>query len=192
MDRRRFLVIPLAGTLATSLAAWAPPVGRPPRIGVIGEASASSGYLDGFRQGLRELGYSDGKNIVVEYRYAHGLIDRVGHLAAELIRDGVDVLVVGGTVSAQSTKAVTTVIPIVFALAGDPIGSGLVASLARPGGNATGLSNLGWELSGKQLEMLRMAAPRISRVGVLYNPESSANRLGLEARGRRPRPSEYR
>jgi putative ABC transport system substrate-binding protein len=180
MDRRRFMLASPIAVLAAPLAAWAQQVGKPPRIGLIAEASASSAYLNGFRQGLRELGYRDGENIVVEYRYTHGLTDQVRALAAELIRLDVDILVVGGTVSAQSAKAVTATVPIVFALAGDPVGSGLVASLARPGGNATGLSNLAGELVGKQLEILKAAVPRISRIGVLYNPGSSSNRVGLD------------
>ena len=179
MDRRRFLLTSLAGALAAPLAE-AQQVRRPPKIGVIGEASATTtAYLAGFREGLSELGYREGQNIVVEYRYAHGLIDRVRQLAAELVRLDVEVLVVGGTASAQAAKAVTTTVPIVFVLAGDPVGSGLVISLAQPGGNATGLSNLAGELSGKLLEILKSAAPRMSRVSVLYNPASSSNRSGL-------------
>jgi len=157
--------------------AEAQPAGRLPRVGVIWETSTTPSPATGFRQGLRELGYTEGQNIVVEDRHAAGRLDQVPKLAAELIGLGVDVLVVGGTVSAQSTKAVTSTVPIVFTLAGDPVGSGLVASLARPGGNATGLSNLTAELSGKQLEILKAALPHVSRIGVLYNPVNPANRV---------------
>jgi ABC-type uncharacterized transport system substrate-binding protein len=140
-----------------------------PRIGVIGERSSSDPFLAAFRQGLGELGYTEGQNIVTEYRYAHGALDRVPRIAAELVRERVRVLVVGGTVSAQSAKAVTATVPIVFALAGDPVASGLVDSLAHPGGNATGLSNFVPEMSAKQLELLKAAAPQVSRVAILYN-----------------------
>jgi putative ABC transport system substrate-binding protein len=180
MDRRRFLLTSLAGAFAVPLAAGAQQTGKVARIGLIGETVPTSSYLAGFGQGLRELGYVEGRNIVVEYRYAHGLLNRVPALVSELIRLDVSVLVVGGTISAQAAKRVTTTVPIVFVLAGDPVGSGLVASLARPGGNATGLSNLVTELSGKQLEIIKAAVPRASRVGVLYNPLSAANRSALE------------
>jgi putative ABC transport system substrate-binding protein len=149
---------------------------------VIWEASATtaSAGKTAFRQGLRELGYTEGQNILVEDRHADGRLDQVPKLAAELIALGVDVLVVGGTIAARSTRAATSTIPIVFTLAGDPVGSGLVASLAQPGGNATGLSNLTSELSGKQLEILKAARPQVSRIGVLYNPVNPANRVALE------------
>ena len=120
--------------------------------------------------GLRELGYTEGQNLVIEFRPTYGVLDRVSELARELIRLPVDVLVVGGTVSTQLAKAETTTVPIVFALTGDPVGSGLVANLARPGGNATGMSTLQLELSAKQLELLKAIAPRIVRIAVLYNP----------------------
>ena len=162
------------GLLTAPLAAQAQRPSKVPRVGVIAEGSPTDSRLAPFRQGLRELGYVEGENIVIEYRYAHGALDRAPKLAAELLRLNLDVLVVGGTVSAQSAKAVTTTVPIVFTLAGDPVGSGLVASLARPGGNATGLSNLSSELSGKQLELLKAAVPQVSRVTVLYNPVNPA------------------
>ena len=165
--------------------AEAQPTGRLPRVGVIWETSATtaSPARTAFRQGLRELGYTEGQNILVEDRHAGGRLDQISTLAAELIALGVDVLVVGGTIAARSTKAITSTIPIVFTQAGDPVSSGLVASLARPGGNATGLSNLTSELSGKQLEILKAARPQVSRIGVLYNPVNPANRVALaEAR----------
>jgi ABC-type uncharacterized transport system substrate-binding protein len=163
------------GLLVTPLAAEAQPARRVPRIGVLGELSPADPFLAAFRQGLRELGYIEGQNVVVEYRYAHGVVERFPELAAELIRLNVEVLLVGGAVAARSAKAQTKTVPIVFVLPGDPVGSGLVASLARPGGNATGTSTLLPELSRKQLELLKTAAPRISRVTVLYN---SAGRPG--------------
>lgn len=152
-----------------------------PRIGVIGEFSPTHPFLAAFRQGLRELGYTEGENIVIEYRQTQGALDRTSGFAAELIRLNVDVLVVGGTVSARSAKAQTTAVPIVFTTVGDPVGSGLVASLARPGGNATGLSVLlSPELSGKHLDLLKAAVPRVSRVAVLYNPANPAARAALD------------
>src|SRR5678815_3910193 len=117
--------------------------------------SPADPFLAAFRQGLRELGYAEGKTIVVEYRYAHGMVDRVPEIVAELIRLKVDLLMVGGAAAARAAKAQTTTVPIVFALPGDPVGSGLVASLAHPGGNATGTSPLLPELSRKQLELLK-------------------------------------
>jgi putative ABC transport system substrate-binding protein len=165
-----FVVALALSIVAAPLDADAQQAGKVPRVGVIGETSPTDSFLVAFRQGLRELGYIEGRSIVIEYRYAHGALDQAPKLAAELIRLEVDVLMVGGTIAAQSAKALTTTVPIVFALAGDPVGSGLVASLARPGGNATGMSNLVPELSGKQLELLKAAVPQVSRVTVLYNP----------------------
>jgi len=179
MKRRTFISGTTLGLLGVPLAVGAQQPRKVPRVGVIGEGSPTDSGNAPFRQGLRELGYVEGQSVVIEDRYAHGVIDRVPNLAAELIRLGVDVLVVGGTVSAQSAKAVTTTVPIVFTQAGDPVGSGLVASLARPGGNATGLSNLTSELGGKQLELLKAAVPQISRVTVLYNPGNPAAGPGL-------------
>lgn len=157
-----------------SLVTEAEPAGNVPRVGVIGEFSPTHPFVAAFRQGLRELGYIEGQSIVVEYRHAHGALDRVPNLAVELIRLKVDVLVVGGTESAQLVRAQTTTVPIVFVTSGDPVGSGLVASLARPGGNATGMSILSPELSRKQLELLKAAVPQVSRVAVLYNPVNPA------------------
>jgi putative ABC transport system substrate-binding protein len=141
---------------------------------MINEFTATHRFVAAFQQGLREHGYIDGKNIAVEYRHAHGVLDRVSDFAIELIGLKVEVLVVGGTISAQMTKAQTTTVPIVFATSGDPVSSGVVASLARPGGNATGISILSPELSGKQLELLKTAVPKALRVGVLYNPVNPA------------------
>lgn len=164
------------------MAAAAPTRGqeRVPRIGLIGEQSAADPFVAAFREGLHDLGYVEGRNVVVDLQYAQGALDRVPRLAAELIRRKVDVLVVGGTVSAQSAGKATTSVPIVFALAGDPVGSGLVSSLGHPGGNITGISNLSPGLLPKQLELLRAAAPRVSRVGILYNPANPATTPALE------------
>jgi putative ABC transport system substrate-binding protein len=151
-----------------------------PRVGIIIERLEPDPYLGTFRAALQELGYVDGRNVHIEYRYGRDIIGRSGKVAAELLRLPVDVIVVGGTVSARAAKAETTTVPIVFVLAGDPVGSGLVASLARPGGNATGLSNVVAELGGKQLELLRSAAPSIKRVGVVLNPDNAASLVALK------------
>ena len=144
------------GLLLVPLVAEAQQGTKVHRVGVLSERSPTDLYVTAFSQGLRALGYTENQNIIVEYRYAHGITDRFPDLLAELIRLKVDVLVVGGTVATRSAKAQTTTVPIVFTLAGDPVGSGLVASLARPDGNVTGLSNIA-ELSEKQLELLKEA-----------------------------------
>ena len=140
-----------------------------PRIGFLGGSppSAVLARVDTFRQGLRELGYVEGKNIVIEYRYAEGKLDRLPALVAELLRLKVDVIVTGGPQVTRSAKEATVTIPIVMGFDDDPVGSGFVASLARPGGNITGLSTLAPEISGKQLELLKEIVPKLSRVGVL-------------------------
>jgi putative ABC transport system substrate-binding protein len=122
----------------------------------------------------------EGENIVIEQRYANGVPDRLPGLAAELVRLTVDVIVVGGTLDAKAAKAATTAIPIVFSIAGDPVGSGLVVSLARPGGNITGLSNLQGELGGKRLQLLKEAVPHASRIAVLINPANPTNAVDLQ------------
>jgi putative ABC transport system substrate-binding protein len=140
-----------------------------PRIGILRGTfpSTNSARIEAFRQGLRELGYVEGKNIVIELRYAEGKLDRLPALAAELVRLKVDVIITGGPSPTLSAKRATSTIPIVMALDDDPVGSGFAASLARPGGNITGLSTLDPELSGKQLELLTEIVPKLSRVGVL-------------------------
>ena len=141
-----------------------------PRIGFLSGGSptpTSPARYEVFRQGLGKLGYVEGKNIVIEYRWAEGKLDRFPALAAELVRLKVDVIVTWGPTATLSAKEATNTIPIVFAFDSDPIGNGFVASLARPGGNITGLSTLAPELSGKQLELLKEIVPRLSRVAVL-------------------------
>ena len=160
MPRLAVALLSLAlGLLITPLAAEAQPTGKVHHIGVLLRGSPQSRGLEAIRQGLRDLGYVEGQNLVIEARYAQGIHDRLPALAAELVRRNVAVIVVDGTATAMVAKAATTTIPIVFTLAGDPVGSGLVASLARPGGNVTGLSNLTGELSGKQLQLLKEAVP---------------------------------
>ena len=155
--------------------------GKVPRIAYLSAASAFSQVtqLDAFRQGLRELGYTKGNNIVIEERYADGKRDRLSEFAAELVRLKVDVIVTGGPTVTRFAKAATSTIPIVMAFDIDPVGSGFVASLAHPGGNITGLSSLGPELSGKQLELLKEIVPRLSRVAVLGNSTQPGNAPSL-------------
>jgi ABC-type uncharacterized transport system substrate-binding protein len=139
-----------------------------PRIGFLGATSLStiSARLEAFRKGLRDLGYVEGKNIVVEYRWAEGKIERLPDLATELVRLKVDVIVSGGSAVTRLAKEATNTIPIVMAFDIDPVASGFVASLARPGGNITGLATLYPEISGKRLELLREIVPKLSHVAV--------------------------
>jgi putative ABC transport system substrate-binding protein len=148
-----------------------------PRIGYLTVASlfANVARVEAFRQGLHDLGYVEGKNIVIEWRSAEGKFERQGELAAELVRLKVDVIVSSGPTMTRAAKEATATIPIVMAQDTDPVGNGFVASLARPGGNITGLSVLSPELSGKQLELLKEIVPKLSRVAVLGNSNEPAN-----------------
>jgi putative ABC transport system substrate-binding protein len=137
--------------------------------------SASASRVQAMQQGLRELGYVEGKNIVIEQRYAEGKPDRVPALAAELVRLKVDIIVTAGPLPTRAAKEATVTIPIVMSNEGDPVGTGFIASLARPGGNITGLSNLAPELSGKRLELLKEIVPRLSRVAVFGTSNQASN-----------------
>jgi putative tryptophan/tyrosine transport system substrate-binding protein len=139
-----------------------------PRIGLLVPSSSDSPRRDAFLQGLRDLGYVEGKNIAIEYRYTEGELDRLPDLAAELVRLNVDVIVTAAISSVRAAKKATATIPIVFASVGDAVDSGLVSSLARPGGNATGLTFLAPELDGKRLELLKEAFPKVTRVAFLW------------------------
>jgi putative ABC transport system substrate-binding protein len=154
--------------LAISHSAEAQQAKKVPRIGFLGAASASvaAGTIEAFRQGLRELGYVEGKNIIIDWRHHEGKLDRLPALATELVRLKVDVIITSGPPSTRAAKEATTTIPIVMAQDRDPVGSGFVASLARPGGNITGLSRLAPELSGKQVELLKQIVPKLSRLAV--------------------------
>ena len=152
-----------------------------PRIGFLMATSpGADSRVEGFRQGLRELGYMEGKNITIEWRYAEGKEDRVPKLTAELVQLNVEIIVTDGTNVTRAAKNATKTIPIVMASDADPVGNGFVASLARPGGNVTGLVNLLAGLSGKRLELLKEAIPGISRVGVLWNPENPSSVSGFK------------
>jgi putative tryptophan/tyrosine transport system substrate-binding protein len=155
------IVIVALAILVAPLAAMAQPAVHVPRIGLLhsGSPATSQSHSDAFRQGLRDLGYLEGQNIVLEDRWAGGNPERLPALAAELVRLPVDVIVTGGTVGVQAAKHATTTIPIVAGGAGDLVGSGLVASLARPGENITGLTDISPELTGKQVELLKEVVP---------------------------------
>ena len=161
------LIAPLAGD--------AQPLAKFARIGVLTLAVAPSTPLaEAFRQGLREHGYVEGQNLAFEYRYAEGRADRLPALAAELVRLKVDVIVTESNMAALAAKRATETIPIVMAIAGDPVKAGVVGSLARPGGNVTGLTLMHPELSGKRLQLLKEAVPRIALVAVIWNPTDPA------------------
>jgi ABC-type uncharacterized transport system substrate-binding protein len=165
--------------LAVAVIAEAQQAKKIPRIGFLGSLSASSSSdlirTEAFLQGLRELGYVDGKNIVIEYRYADGKLGRLPGLAAELVNLKVDILVARGAPAAHAAKNATSTIPIVMGNAADPVGTGLVASLARPGGNITGLSDFNSGVITKRLELLKEVVPTVSRVAVLLNPANPTN-----------------
>jgi putative ABC transport system substrate-binding protein len=168
---RKFVVFVLATTLLTTVSfAKAQQTKKIPRIGFLGGGSSSTHKvpLDAFRQGLRELGYIEGQNIAIEYRYAEGKAERFADLAAELVRLRLDVIVTAGTQVTLAVKQASSTIPIVVGGAGDLVGAGLVASLARPGGNVTGSTNIDPDLSAKRLELLKESFPKLSRVAVLY------------------------
>jgi putative ABC transport system substrate-binding protein len=154
---------------ALSLPVQAQQTGKVPRVGWLTAAplSAMANRAEAFRQGLHELGYVEGKNIIIDWRFAEGRLDRLSGLIAELVSLKVEVIVTGGGTVTRAAKEATTTIPIVMGFDNDPVGSGFVASLARPGGNITGLSSLAPEISGKQLELLKESVPRLSRVAVL-------------------------
>jgi putative tryptophan/tyrosine transport system substrate-binding protein len=175
---RRDTVLALLALGAAPFAAEAQQAAKVARIGYLATNPASNPHLrEAFRQGLRDLGYVEGRNLVIEYRDAEGKVERLPALAAELVALKVDVIVTeGSTLAARVAKEATRTIPIVFAGVGDPVESGLVTSLARPGGNVTGLSSLGPELVGKRLELLKQAVPGVDRVAVLWLPGALGER----------------
>ena len=180
MDRLTFLLVTGAVLLAAPLAAQVPQAGSGPRVGFLFyRAPGRSPELDAFRQGLRDLGYIEGQNVTIEYRFASGQLGRLPELAAELVRLKPDVILAPGTPASLAAKRATSTIPIVFAGVADAVGSGLVATLARPGGNATGLTSISAALGGKRLELLKVLVPKATRVAVLYNPTDQSNVLVL-------------
>jgi len=193
---RRELLVALGGAAAAwPLAARAQQSGRLRTIGFLGPNthSAASEWVAALVKRLRELGWTEGRTITIEYRWAEGREERFAEIAAELVRLKADVIVTSGTQAVMASKNATSVIPIVFATAGDPVGSGLVASLARPGGNVTGLATLANELAGKRLELLREVVPSLRQLAIMGNVgnpyitlelgevRAAARMLGLEA-----------
>ena len=194
MRRREFITL-LGGAAAVwPLAARAQQAAKLPTIGFLGQTTLSGGseWVAAFVQRLHELGWNEGRTIAIEYRWAEGREERFAELAAELVRLKVDIIVTSGTPAVMASKQATSVIPIVFATAGDPVGNNLVASLARPGGNVTGLSILAADLAGKRLELLREAVPGLRRLAIMGNVgnpftvlemgevQAAARTLGLE------------
>jgi len=191
-SRRVFLGSLAGGLFAGSEIVQAQPTGKVYRIGYLSPSSPPlvsrtppaqpSRYTEAFRQGLRELGWVEGQNVVIEYRFVEGQFERLPDLAAELARLQVDVIVAIPTPAAVAAKIATATIPIVMITAGAPVGLGLIASLARPGGNVTGLSySVGMETSGKSLELLRATVPKIRRVAVLSNPGNPARAVAISS-----------
>jgi putative ABC transport system substrate-binding protein len=176
MNRRTFLCGLALGALGAPLASEAQPAAKIARIGYLGPVSPSAGarLLESFRQGLRELGYVEGQNILIDYRWADGRPDRFPALAAELTQLRVDAIVTYNNPAVAALQQATRTIPIIVANMGDPVGSGFVSSLARPGGNITGFSGLSEELSRKWVELLREAVPRVSRIAVLTVSQTPA------------------
>ena len=177
--RRRFLIALGAGVLAVPRGSLAQQQSKVARIGFLSYASRQSsldtGRYDAFIQGMSELGYVEGKNFIIEARFADGKPERLSALAAELVRLKVDVIVATGTPVYRTLKHATTTIPVVITLTFDPVGDGWAASMARPGGNMTGLAISAADLGPKLLELLKAAAPKVSRVAVLLQPENPAH-----------------
>jgi putative tryptophan/tyrosine transport system substrate-binding protein len=176
-----FLGYPLAAllfTLCPSAEAQQPT--KTPWIGYLSATSRSTARIEAFRQGLRELGYVEGKNIVIEWRFADGKADQLSGFAAELVRLKLNVIVSGGSTATRATREATSTIPIVMSQDNDPVGNGFVFSLARPGGNITGLATLGSELSGKRLELLKEIVPKLSRVAVFGSTTNPGNAQSLK------------
>ncbi len=182
------------GLLATSLGVQAQPGGKTGRIGILSNErnDRSSVNMRAFLEGLRDLGWTEGRNLVLEYRFAEGRFERLPELAAQLVRLDVDVIFAPSSTHVRAARQATTSVPIVFAIHNDPIGTGDVASLARPGGNITGLTQIATDLTPKQIELLREAVPGLRRLAILWNPTTpshgpslpvatqTARRLGLE------------
>ncbi len=168
----------LSIVLTASSAVDAQPFTKAVRVGYLSTSPLPAD--EGFRQGLRELGYLEGQNLSIEYRWSEGKTDRFPALAADLARLKVDVIVVVGTPAALAAKSATGTIPVVMAAVGDPVATGLVSSLGRPGGNVTGLSVVHAELEGKRVELLKEMLPRLRRMGVLWNPANQASAVGLK------------
>ena len=184
MATRRHVLLALgAGAVAAPLAVFSQNQPRVWQVGFLAADSASTRLYASFRQGMRELGYVEGKTCVIQARFAEGKYDRLPVLAQELLRAKVDVIVAGTTLGVQAAKKATTSVPIVMVAIPDPIGEGFVASLSRPGGNITGLTTIVTEASAKHVELLRGVIPHLSRIAVLINPTNPSDALILEQVG---------
>jgi putative ABC transport system substrate-binding protein len=185
MDRRRFLLTSLAGALGMPRIAEGQQAGKVYRIGFLGATSALQykPYVEAMRQGLNDLGYVEGRNMTIDYRWADGRYERLGSLAVELARLKVDVIVTHGAPASQAAKRATTTIPIVMAVVGNPEEIGLVQSLARPGGNITGSSFMFAEVNAKRVQLLKDAVPGLRRVAALSNADNAAHVSVLAAMG---------
>jgi putative ABC transport system substrate-binding protein len=181
MNRRRFLVASVVAALAAPLALGAQQPASRWRIGVLFVLLSPTGKeAQAFRQGLRDAGYIEGRDVVIEWRSANGDYGRLPQLAADLIARKVDVIVADTTQATQAARSVTSTIPIVMSIVADPVGSGVVANLSQPGGNITGLSIMLAELSAKRLQLLKDAMPRLTRVAALWNPPTAYHAKALE------------
>jgi putative ABC transport system substrate-binding protein len=176
MRRREFIALLGVATASLPLAARAQQGGKVSRIGYLGSSSPSlePHYVEAFRRKLRDLGHVEGENIVIEYRWGEGQDDRLPNLAIELVGLKPDVIVTTGTPGGLAAMQATRTIPIVMASSADPVSAGLITSLARPGGNVTGVTILGAELEGKRLEFLKRAIPALARAAVIWNPNNPA------------------
>jgi putative ABC transport system substrate-binding protein len=179
VKRREFITL-LGAAAAWPVAARAQPK-KTPTVGFLGASTpaAAGPWVAAFAQRLRELGWTEGRTVGIEYRWAEGRNERMAEIAAEFVRAKADVIVAQGTQAALAAKNATAALPVVFALPGDPVGSGLVASMARPGGNVTGLSSQASELGGKRLDLLREIVPGLSRLAIMANVSNAANVLDL-------------
>jgi len=177
MNRRRFLRTLSVSLFAAPLGAEAQTTGKVWRIGLLSSASPSAGVdrLQAFKLGLRELGYVEGQNLAIEYRWAEGREERLPAFAADLVRLRVDLIVTQGTLATQEARKASTTMPVVFAVAGDPVSAGLVGSLTRPGGNVTGFAVMGSEMTAKRLELLREVVPGMTRVAALWNSANASS-----------------
>ena len=184
MTRRQLLIALAAGALAAPFASRAQQQ-RVYRVGFLGNSTAAleANLVAPFREGLRDLGYVEGRNIIIEYRWAEGKYERFPDLIAELVARKVEVIVTAGTPAALAVRRATATVPLVMVAVGDPVSTGLVASLARPGGNSTGLTSIAPDLEGKRLELLRQVVPKLARVSFLVNPDNAFH-VGSEKQAR--------
>ena len=184
MKRREFIALLGGAAMSWPLAGRAQQARRVYRVGYLTVASRGQQLhlIEAFEEGLRSLGYRVGENVVIEYRFANGEVERLPALAGDLVRLGVDLIVTGANPNTVAAMKATTTIPIVMTNSVDPVGTGLVASLARPGGNVTGFAqDTGGEIYGKRLELLKETVPNLSRVGILWNPDFASNQSRVES-----------